>query len=500
MVLAVLGGFAGAQGASGAAGGPQGVPGPEGAGSRIVWEPCEADASAQCGRLSVPVDWSRPEGQRFDLRLARRTATDPGARVGSMVFGPGGPGDSGVERIVGQGNMRRFSDRLRSRFDIVSFDPRGVGASNPIRCSQELLGRRPAAVIKSQADFDATVKYNRALRRDCRKNTEKGLFDHADTLSAVKDLDAIRAALGERSLTFHGSSYGTLLGEQYAERYPRRVRALALESVVDHSVGTKEFLAAQAGTLQDSFEEFVAWCGRSTRCVLHGADVRALWADLLERAEHGKLGQQGAALSPFDLNAKVMKLLYDPEWVRLAALLQELGRSGAGPGRGSAAAAQAADEPRALPRGGSSGPALGSSPLEILCQDWSLPVRDYADYARQLRRVARIAPDMRYPRALAALSSCLGAPEPDNPQHRLKVRGSRPILLTNSLHDPATGYGWAVDVAAQLGGNAVLHTYRGWGHGTYSSSPCAQKTVDDYLIAQKVPARGASCPAVEPSG
>ncbi|MER7344621.1 alpha/beta hydrolase [Streptomyces aurantiacus] len=494
--LAVMVSFAGAEAATGAPGGRGSgeagearAPGPVGAGSHIAWKPCEEDASAECGGLSVPVDWGKPDGERFDLRLARRKATDPGARVGAMVFGPGGPGDSGVERIVGKGNMRRFSDNLRSRFDIVSFDPRGVGISNPIRCTQERLGRRPPTVIKSQAAFDATVKYNRDLREDCRRNTEKGLFDHVDTLSMVKDLDAIRAALGERSLTFHGSSYGTLLGEQYAERYPKRIRALALESVVDHSLGTRKFLATSAATLQDSFDEFVAWCGRTKSCALHGSDVRALWANLLDRAERGELWHNGTVLAPFDLNVLVMKRLYDPEWARLAKFLQELSESKAGTERVVAEG-----------DGGKPEPALGANPFEIFCQDWSLPVRDYEDYARELRRVAKIAPDMKYPRALMSLSACLGAPAPDNPQHRLKVRNSRPILLTNSLHDPATGYDWATNVAGQLGRNAVLHTYQGWGHGTYSSSPCAQKTVDDYLISLKVPARGASCPAVEPTG
>ncbi|MFD0024490.1 alpha/beta hydrolase [Streptomyces sp. NPDC058382] len=405
-----------------------------------------------------------------------------------MVFGPGGPGDSGVDRIVGKGNMDRFSDTLRSRFDIVSFDPRGVGLSNPIRCSQALLDRRPSPVMKSRAEFDATVKYNRELREDCRKNTEHGLFDHVDTLSTVQDLDAVRAALGEKSLTFHGSSYGTLLGEQYAERYPKRVRAVVLEAVVDHSLGTRRFLSTQGATLQDSFDEFVAWCGRTRSCALHGSDVRAVWADLLDRAERGKLSDNGRAVTPFDLNVAVMKQLYDPEWATLGEFLRRL--AGSAPESAKPAGAN----------GTRAEPALGTNAFEIFCQDWSLPVHGYEGYARELRRVGKVAPDMKYARALMSVSACLGAPAPGNPQHRLKVRGSRPLLLTNSLHDPASGYNWATHVADQLGSSAVLHTYEGWGHGTYTSSPCAQKAVDAYLISLKLPARGASCPAVEPTG
>ncbi|MFD6280928.1 alpha/beta fold hydrolase [Streptomyces sp. NPDC060209] len=475
------------RGAGGAAG-ERWVPGPAGAGSHIAWKPCEDDVSAECGALSVPVDWGDPDGVRFDLQLARRRATGPGARVGSMVFGPGGPGDSGVNRIVGKGGMSRFSDNLRSRFDIVSFDPRGVGLSNPIRCSQELLDRRPSPVMKSRAEFDATAEYNRELREDCRKNTENGLFDHVDTLSMVKDLDAVRAALGEKSLTFHGSSYGTLLGEQYAEEYPKRVRALVLEAVVDHSLGVREFLSTQAATLQDSFDEFVAWCERTKSCALYGSDVRAYWGDLLDRAERGELSDNGTVLPPFDLNVMVMKRLYDPAWARLGDYLRGLKES----------------RPGAIQASGTTedGPelALGTNPFEIFCQDWSLPVRGYQGYAHELRRISRIAPDMKYPRALMSVSACLGAPEPDNPQHRLKVRTSRPVLLTNSVHDPASGYNWATHVAEQLGSSAVLHTYEGWGHGTYNSSPCAQMVIDAYLISLKVPPRGAGCPPVMPTG
>jgi len=503
-VLALTVSFTGVEIANGTPGRGEGgapgerwAPGPAGAGSRIGWKPCEGDASAECGALSVPVDWGKPDGERFDLQLARRRATGPGARAGSLVFGPGGPGDSGVNRIVGAGNMGRFSDNLRSRFDIVSFDPRGVGLSNPIRCSQELLDRRPSPVMKSRAEFNATAKYNHELREDCRKNTENGLFDHVDTLSMVKDLDAVRAALGEKSLTFHGSSYGTLLGAQYAEQYPERVRALVLEAVVDHSLGTGEFLATQAATLQDSFDEFVAWCERTESCALHGSDVRALWADLLDRAGRGELSYDGRALTRFDLSVMVMKRLYGPERARLGQELRGMKES-------VPEAAQVAEvvetAQAAGTTAGGSGTALGENAFEIFCQDWSLPVRGYQGYARELRRVSSIAADMKYPRALMAVSACLGAPEPDNPQHRLKVRTSRPILLTHSLHDPASGYDWATHVAEQLGSSAVLHTYEGWGHGTYSSSPCVQETVDAYLVSLKVPARGAGCPAVEPAG
>lgn len=443
------------------------------AGFTIDWAPCPTDATAQCGTLALPVDWTRPDGPRFSLALARRPATEPSARIGALVFGPGGPGDSGVSRVVG--GVSRFSDELRRRFDIVSFDPRGVGRSNPVVCSPELLAQRPATILGSQADFDATIAYNRRLWTDCREHTGP-VFDHADTLSTVRDLDAVRTALGEAKLTFHGSSYGTLLGQQYAEVFPHRVRAIVLESTVDHSLGTRGFLETQAIAVQDSFDEFVAWCDRTPDCALHGTDVRVLWADLLARAERGELPSAAnppVPVTPFDLVATAHRAFTGPDWVGLAGKLATM-------------------------RDGGPAPVVGLPPLvtAVFCADWALPVRNYREYAAHLRRVAAVAPDMRYAASAYAVTACLGSPLPvPNPQHRARVRHTPPILLVNSRHDPASGYLWAVHVSRQLGRAGVLLTYEGWGHGAYNRTACTRDTVDRYLIALAPPAPGASCPA-----
>ena len=450
----------------------------------VVWSPCPQAPAAQCGTLSLPVDWARPDGPRFDLAVARRTATDPSARIGSLVFGPGGPGDSGVQRITT--GMNRFSTELQRRFDIVSFDPRGIGASSPVRCSTELLASQPSPLITSATEFAATRAFNRRLSRNCRFHTGP-LYDHLDTASLVRDLDALRAALGERRLTFHGSSYGTLLGEQYAERYPGRVRALVLEGVVDHSLGTREFLDTQAVTEEASFDEFAAWCDRTSACALNGTDVHAVWADLLARAGRGELfdpEHPGTRLTPFTLTVLAQRAFYDPRWAPLARTLADLNSPSESK---TVAREEDLDEPTQ---------AYSFAPF---CEDWNLPVRNYREYARHLERIAASAPDMKYPRALLAVSACLGSTQPvNNPQHRLRVPDARKILLTNAVYDPASGYNWALNVTRQLGDRAVLLTYDGWGHGTYNSTPCARAAVDRYLITLVRPAPGTHCPAIEP--
>ncbi|MCX5068914.1 alpha/beta hydrolase [Micromonospora lupini] len=459
----------------------------------ITWRPCATDASAECGTLSLPVDWNRPRGERFDLALARRVA-NPATREGALVFGPGGPGDSGVDRVVN--GSSRFSADLRRRFDIVSFDPRGTGGSNPVLCARDLLARQPQ-LIADQAQFDATLAGNVLLPADCRARTGP-LYDHVDTTSAARDLDAIRAALGERQLTFHGSSYGTLLGERYAELFPERVRAMVLEGAMDHSLGTRALLDTQAVTSEDAFDEFVAWCDRSSVCALHGQDFRAIWERLRARAERGALTDPkrgGVVLTPFELTRLTHRDLYETRWwPGLAEWIGQLAAQTTAP-----SAAQTTAPSAARTTGASTGDAVAPYPFAVFCQDWSLPVRDYREYAGHLRRMARLAPDLRYPTAVFALVTCLGTPTPvADPQHRLRVRTDVPLLIAATVHDPASGYNWATNVARQLGRHGVLLTYEGWGHGSYTTSPCVGPTVDAYLIDQVVPPLGTRCPAVDP--
>ncbi|GAA3932460.1 alpha/beta hydrolase [Actinomadura viridis] len=446
----------------------------------LRWAPCDdpKNPGAECATLSVPVDWARPDGPKFGLALARRTATGPGERVGSLVFGPGGPGDSGVERVVS--GIGRFSPEVRGRFDIVSFDPRGVGRSSPVTCSGELLAKRPSPVMKDQAAFDATLAYNARLREDCRTRTGP-VFDHLDTGQTVRDLEAIRVALGESKLTFHGSSYGTMLGGQYAETYPTKIRAMVLESVMDHSVPTTgRLLHDQGAAAQDSFDEFVKWCAGDAGCALSGRDVRAVWKGLLARAGRGELEhpqKPGTRISSIDLvNMIAFRAFYKPDYAGFAQTLAKMERAAP------------------LPAGPTSLSPLPPA-LPVFCADWRLPVRNHAEYASLVRRMDRVAPDLPYLLPIRGVASCLGSPTA-NPQHRLQVRGTPPILLANAVHDPATGYPWAVSVARQLGPKGVLLTYEGAGHGTATDGPCMENTVDRYLTDLRVPPRGTRCPAV----
>ncbi len=447
----------------------------------ITWAPCEEEPSTECGTLTVPIDWSDPDGPTIDLALARRKATDPQARIGSLVINPGGPGGSGVEATYGAPGF--FSEEIQRRFDIVGFDPRGVGRSHPVICSASLVNRMPYPIMTSQADFNVWNAYTKKLHKDCRARTGP-LYDHVDSTDVARDMDALRAALGEEKLTYYGLSYGTLMGQMYAELFPNRIRALALDSNMDHSLNLKGFLDTESVAAEDGFDQYVAWCEADTSCALHGQDIRALWERLIAKVRRGELFYPGIPDRPMT----EMQLIYNgvlgnqgPNWHLLTAML---------------VAFDGGPQPDDLP------PPPGRQPVEgeiaqlpnvILCQDYNLRVRDYRQYAALMRSSNRLAPDMRYnPMPYEDLPLCLNHTT-TNPQHRLRYTGDAPLLLGSSLHDPATPYAWSAAAARQLGPKAVLLTYEGWGHRIYGKDECSTRLFDAYLTSLTVPAPGTRC-------
>lgn len=454
----------------------------------VAWGPCPelpADEGVRCGTVRVPIDWGRPHGAWIDLAVARRPAGDPSARVGALMFNNGGPYGSGVNTVLfNVGGI--LSEDVRRRFDVVGIDPRGVGRSHPVLCSSELLARAtPFALPGSQADLDAIVANNTRLREDCRNRTGP-LFDHVNTLNVARDLDWVRAAVGEPKLTFYGRSYGTLLGLQYAEQFPHRVRAIVSDSILDHSLDTRALLDAGAVTVQDSFDEFVAWCDRTANCVLRGRDVRAVWHTVLDKTERGEIPHPvlPRPLQPGELNTALANLSREPDWTFLAQLLVDFET-------GTPVELEPPPEPP---------PVVAEPERAFRCVDWRLPVRDYRELAAHLRASARLAPDLRYSyQRVQNVLDCLGTPSVPNPQHRLRVRNSPPLLVVQPRHDPAGGYAMGVNVVRQLGRQGVLLTYEGQGHVAYGRTPCVDDAVDRYLISLTRPEPGARCPAVPPA-
>ena len=451
----------------------------------IAWAACPEDAGVQCGTIKVPADQARPTGPAITLTMARRPAGDPARRIGTLLVNPGGPGGSAVDFTFNAGSF--FGAEVRERFDIVGVDPRGVGRSSPVLCSRDLVDTQPSVLIESEQQYAAMLAYNRKLAADCAARSGP-VFGHVDTGAVVRDLDTVRGALGEQKITFYGASYGTLIGQQYAERYPDRLRGLVLDGVMDHSADLDRFLVQETAAAQDSFGEFVKWCARDQKCVLRGQNIPKLFVAAMARARAGQL------VNPYDppnklgvaqLTMAAFTAFYDPQWYSFAYYLRDAMMTGR----------------RATPRAAPPVDLIDHSFAPVFCEDWRFPVTGYADLRLRLRTLAEAAPQMLVsPLAMTAVASCLGWPSPpDNPQRPVpRLTGPASALLVNSVHDPATAYAWAQQVTARLGPSARLLTYDGWGHVVYNKSPCVSAAVDRYLLTGALVAAGTRCPAVEP--
>lgn len=458
----------------------------------IAWESCESpygEGDFECGTLTVPVNWQRPDGTTVDLALARHRAADPDRRIGSLLLNPGGPGQSGVDLAFSAPTS--FSPELAARFDFVGFDPRGIARSAEMHCAgDKVTARRAALNPTDEASFQTLRQANRALADSCRE-VSGPLADHMDTRSVARDMDAIRAGLGERRISYWGGSYGTLIGQQYAELFPHRVRAMVLDSNMDHSLGTWGILKTRTETLEASFGLFADWCERTPSCLLYGKDVRALYESYYRAAEEGRLVYT-LSNRPFpasSLRGTTYSYMYDPDdWSSFALVLSYLSIVPAQTAPATEPAVTAAADPVAFTYD------------PVLCQDFDLDVPSYATMARYGTELARLAPRTRVASlSWSYMTSCQNwTDRVANPQHPLRVDGTPPILVTNSRYDVATPHAWAANATRQMGREAHLLTYDGVGHITYWRSPCMRAATDTYLTTLATPAKNTHCPAIWP--
>ncbi|MFI1931926.1 alpha/beta hydrolase [Streptomyces sp. NPDC020330] len=420
----------------------------------------------RCGTIEVPVDWSKPQGPRTSVFVARYRGADPAKRIGVLMTNPGGPGNPGADSAMYAD--REFSPYLLKRFDVISFDPRGIGRSEGVHCDETIAAKIPHRP-RDAAEFERLRTLNGELAKSCLRQAGP-LAAHMDTESVARDMDAIRAAVGERKISFMGVSYGTSVGERYARLFPQRLRALALDSAMDPAGPSAERYLTDGSVAVDAiFERLVAVCEKDTSCVLKGRKLISVTEELFARADAGTLREPGPD-GPTRRKVGADRLV--------GFLYSALSRY---------SPAQATEQLTALHSGrgdvylDDSGPELAWR--LVLCRDNDFRIRDYTAYRALRGRVAKAAPHVRYnSQALDMVLGCQGWTPPKRPSDRAKGV-LPPVLVVNALHDVATPLAGARRMAGAFP-RASLLTVDTVGHGMYGLKE-PRRAIDAYLSGRR---------------
>jgi pimeloyl-ACP methyl ester carboxylesterase len=459
---------------------------PATAGAQPVEPPSWADCGGgfQCAGLRVPVDWSRPSGPALTLALVRRPATDPGDRIGSLVLNYGGPGESGVAAL--RATYGRLPAVVRARFDVVSFDPRGTGASRPVRCVDDAVldqGFALPPAPATDAEMEAVRDWNARFALACRLRVG-GFAGQIGTRNVARDLDALRAALGDAKLTYVGYSYGSVLGQVYAQMYPDHVRAAVLDGPPDYSLTNDAYEHGQAQGFSRALDAFLSWCATQGCAYTHGAAPRDAFDALDSRVTASPSGRLNATT----FEAGVFATLYDESrgWPLLADSLARLAN-----GDGSEVLSLADGYLGRNPDGTYS-PIVQANAV-INCLDRPVPA---ASVTAELAQIAAFARELPPFGGSFAVSGCPGMPQPapGDALGSLAVTTAPPIVVVGTTGDPATPYAGAQTVARAITGSRLL-TYESTEHTAYGSarSTCVDDFVDGYLLDGTLPPDGATC-------
>ena len=449
----------------------------------LAWQPCEP--GFECATLTVPLRPGDPGRGTADLALTRRKATGPGERIGSLVVNPGGPGASAVDYL--QAAYDQIPAPVRARFDLVAFDPRGVGRSTAVSCGTTPELDRYFALDPSPDDAGELQQLERGtleLVTGCADRSGK-LLPHVSTADAAEDLDRVRAALGDEKLTYLGYSYGTALGAAYLERFPERARAMVLDGGIDPTLTWDGLLAGQSRGFDVALEAFLADCER-TRCAYRQAvqgDLGAAFDRLAARVDQAPLRGDGArTVGPGEFSLGVGAGLYSREngWPAIAAGLAQAER-----GDGSTLLALS-DSYLERTRNGYAN--TSEANLSVNCIDRPWP-RETAPYLELAERVGVQSPRFGPAIALSGLACSDWPVDPVGTPHRITAEGAPPVVVIGTTRDPATPYAWSVALAEQLS-SGVLLSYEGDGHTVYRAGApaCIRKPVDAYLLTGKAPA------------
>lgn len=449
--------------------------------STLTWTEC--DGGFECSSLEVPVDHRNPRGPKLTLGLARRPARNPAERIGSLLMNPGGPGGSAVELI----QSIPLPTELTDRFDIVGFDPRGVGRSSALDCGTHLQAIYNAdPTMEDDADRQAFLEASQAFVDECGQKYPD-LLPHLGTADVARDMDLVRAALGEDKISYVGYSYGTSIGQQYARLFPTRIRAMVLDGVVDPAQSGIAGAAGQANGFSQALDAFIAECDRGT-CGLD-QPAGAVIDEVIAASEKQPIpaNRSDRPATPGVVSLALAQALYTEElWPQLARALSQA-QTGNGNGLVQLADAYLQRRPD------------GSYPFgfeiyfAVSCLDstWPRDPQVVFDAAKGI--------GIAYPRLGEGLVNdyirCALWPVPPNPLTAVPstMKGLPPIVVISTTGDPATPYASGLRIAQQIP-DARLVTNVGEGHTIYAQGKaCVDDPVTTYLIDLTAPEDGLWC-------
>ncbi|MFE9682795.1 alpha/beta hydrolase [Streptomyces sp. NPDC006285] len=458
---------------------------------KLDWSGCKATETGhapggdwRCATLKVPLDWAKPTGETIGLALIRSEASGSSKdRIGSLLFNFGGPGGSGVDYLPPYGPT--FAT-FHERYDLVSWDPRGVAASEGVRCRSDKAMQAAESVDTTPdtpAEETAFLKDAKDFGQGCQKSAGK-LLSHVSTTDTARDMDLMRHVLGDRKMHYFGISYGTELGGVYAHLFPGNVGRLVLDAVVDPSAGTVGHAENQARGFQRALEDYLESTGQDpeegSRKI--AALLKRIDSEPLPTSNGRDLTQQLA------LTGIVYPLYSKSSWPALTGALEA-----AEDGDGTELLAQA-DSYNDRDASGRYGTTTHSQRVISCLDDKERPTPEEAK--RKLAEFRKISPVFGDSMGWDTAGWCHDWPvagQHETPE--VSAPGAKPVLVVGNTGDPATPYEGARKMADELGkGVGVQLTWKGEGHGAYGSgSDCVDSTVDDYLLDGTVPDDGKVC-------
>ena len=460
-------------------------------GQVLEWTGC--GDGMQCATAEAPLDWSDPQRDSIELALSRQVATG-GSPLGSLLVNPGGPGASGYDLILDNIDFAT-SERLQASFDVVGFDPRGVQHSTAVSCYDDpadyddfLFGLLPGDYGSDQW-IAAYEKLNAGFGEDCAAHTGE-LLEFVDTVSAARDLDLLRAVLGDAKLNYLGYSYGTLLGAKFAELYPEKTGRLVFDGALDPSTTSFDVSLEQAKGFEGALRSYLAYCLAGEECPFTGSVDAGMTKirTLLDRLDTSPLrntdGRELGSVSMF--TAIIYPLYSESTWSALSAVFAEV-LSGS-----AEYAFTVADAYYGRQADGTYTSNSTEAFFSINCLDYE-SAGDLATMRAEEATLIKAAPVLG-PQLAFGGAQCSSWPYPAAWERGpITAPGSSDILVIGTTNDPATPYVWAQALADELE-NGHLVTYEGEGHTAYNKgSDCVDDAVDDYLVDGTVPGADVTC-------